>query len=341
MWDVTCCSDNSGELSDIHVSHVYWQIYILLWQLTWVVRSNTCLSRILADICERDAYRTAVCCSVLQCVAVCCICERDAYRDALMHIALLHICISYCSHIYLRIVLLSHISAYRTALTYICISYCISYCSISANMWEICISYCSVLQCVAVCCSVIYVRDMHIVLLCVAVRCSVLQCDICERYAYCTALCCSVLQCAAVCCSVLYVREMHIVLFWQRPDNSSELSNSPQLSQPIFVRDMYWLWQLRWVVRAVLISANIRETWFISESLIYETRLFCHDPSAGHAIHGCRVSRISLILAIFICAVDPYSSRPIFICAVETIEHTKGPCKSDFVRGCAVVFDKA
>ena len=41
------------------------------------------------------------------------------------------------------------------------------------------------LQCVAVCCSVLQ---------CVAVCCSVLQC---------VAVCCSVLQCAAVCCSVL------------------------------------------------------------------------------------------------------------------------------------------
>jgi len=42
-----------------------------------------------------------------------------------------------------------------------------------------------VLQCVAVCCSLLQ---------CVAVCCSVLQC---------VAVCCSVLQCVAVCCSVL------------------------------------------------------------------------------------------------------------------------------------------
>jgi len=47
---------------------------------------------------------------------------------------------------------------------------------------EIC---CSVLQCVAVCCGMLQ---------CVAVCCSVLQC---------VAVCCSVLQCVAVCCSVL------------------------------------------------------------------------------------------------------------------------------------------
>ena len=51
------------------------------------------------------------------------------------------------------------------------------------------------LQCVAVCCSV---------LLCVAVCCSVLQCvAVCCSVLQCVAVCCSVLQCVAVCCSVL------------------------------------------------------------------------------------------------------------------------------------------
>jgi len=53
-----------------------------------------------------------------------------------------------------------------------------------------------VLQCVAVCCSV---------LLCVAVCCSVLQCiAVCCSVLQCVAVCCSVLQCIAVCCSVLH-----------------------------------------------------------------------------------------------------------------------------------------
>jgi len=45
-----------------------------------------------------------------------------------------------------------------------------------------------VLQCVAVCCSVL--RQRYLDTMC----CSVLQC---------VAVCCSVLQCVAVCCSVL------------------------------------------------------------------------------------------------------------------------------------------
>ena len=52
---------------------------------------------------------------------------------------------------------------------------------------------CSVLQCAAVCCSVLQ---------CVAVCCSVLQCAaVCLSVLQCVAVCCSVLQCVAVCCS--------------------------------------------------------------------------------------------------------------------------------------------
>jgi len=57
---------------------------------------------------------------------------------------------------------------------------------------------CSVLQCVAVCCSVLH----H---LCVAVGCSALQCVAvgCSVLQW-VAVCCSALQCVAVCCSVLH-----------------------------------------------------------------------------------------------------------------------------------------
>jgi len=73
---------------------------------------------------------------------------------------------------------------------------------------------CSVLQCVAVCCSVTWS-----VLQCVAVCCSVLQCvaewlesawldnhyqkTIKSSVLQCVAVCCSELQCVAVCCGVL------------------------------------------------------------------------------------------------------------------------------------------
>jgi len=68
---------------------------------------------------------------------------------------------------------------------------------------EVC---CSVLQCVAVCCSVLLILLMGRLTRCAVVCCSVWQC------VECVALCCSVLQCVAntareeaedVCCSVL------------------------------------------------------------------------------------------------------------------------------------------
>jgi len=72
------------------------------------------------------------------------------------------------------------------------------------------------LQCVAVCCSVLIVPPAPLVihsvitrldcseLQSVAVCCSVLQCvAVCYNMLQCVAVCCSVLQCVAVCCSVL------------------------------------------------------------------------------------------------------------------------------------------
>ena len=75
---------------------------------------------------------------------------------------------------------------------------------------------CSVLQCVAVCCSVVQCSVVQ----CVAVCCNVLKllrCSLLQSFAefrsmlqcvgqcvgQCVAVCCSVLQCVAVCCSVL------------------------------------------------------------------------------------------------------------------------------------------
>ena len=63
-----------------------------------------------------------------------------------------------------------------------------------------------VLQCVAVCCSVLHrvLRQQVGVLKCIAVCCSLLQCvAVCCSVFQCVAVCCSVLQCVAVCCSVL------------------------------------------------------------------------------------------------------------------------------------------
>ena len=56
---------------------------------------------------------------------------------------------------------------------------------------------CSVLQCVAVCCSVLHKSAMDIT-------------DVYLQLLRCVAVCCSVLQCVAVCCSVLHKSAMDI-----------------------------------------------------------------------------------------------------------------------------------
>ena len=70
--------------------------------------------------------------------------------------------------------------------------------------------YCSVLQYVAMCCSVLFadvggIQVGDLVQCVIAVCCSVLQCiAVCHCSLFqCFAVCCSVLQCVAVCCSVL------------------------------------------------------------------------------------------------------------------------------------------
>ena len=87
----------------------------------------------------------------------------------------------------------------------------------SQDTYTVGILCCSVLQCVAVRCSVLqtYIHTWHLVLQSVAVCSSVLQCvqcvaDVHTHSASCVAVCCSVLQCVAVCCSVLHcVADIH------------------------------------------------------------------------------------------------------------------------------------
>jgi len=115
----------------------------------------------------------------------------------------------------------------------VCVQCTLAYCAekstcgfpIGSSAADSCVAE-SVLQCVAVCCSVLQcVADS--VLQCVAVCCGVLRCvavccsvlssaadscvaegvlrcvAVCFSVLQCVAVCCSVLQCVAVCCSVL------------------------------------------------------------------------------------------------------------------------------------------
>jgi len=79
------------------------------------------------------------------------------------------------------------------------------YCSVSTYVSDTCVAVCcSVLQCVAVCLH----TSATPVLQCVAVYCIVLLCvaACCSVLTYvsdtCVAVCCSVLQCVALCCGV-------------------------------------------------------------------------------------------------------------------------------------------
>ena len=103
-----------------------------------------------------------MCCSVLQCVALCCsVLYEHACRSALVPRG----CV-WCS-VMQRVAACCILRRHTREFSHV-------------QEGFICCSFCSVLQCVAVCCSVLQ---------CVAVCCSVLQC---------VANCCSVLQSVAV-----------------------------------------------------------------------------------------------------------------------------------------------
>ena len=105
---------------------------------------------------------------------------------------------------------------------------CITWCSYISKKKYAFVCVCLMYMFVAVCCSVLQciyifsrirvcVSDVHVfcsVLLCVAVCCSVLY--ICLRIRVCASdvqVCCSVLQCVVVCCSVLQCVAVYIHLF--------------------------------------------------------------------------------------------------------------------------------
>ena len=110
----------------------------------------------------------AVCCSVLQCVAVCQLSSETAVEN----------------------VYLLHIPK--------CVVVCVKSVAVRCSVLQRVAVCCSVLRCAGVCCSVqVEQRDGCLACLPFAysqVCCSVLQCDV---------VCCSALQCVAIRCSVL------------------------------------------------------------------------------------------------------------------------------------------
>ena len=136
----------------------------------------------------------AVCCSVMQCVAVCCSVLQ---------------CVAVCCSI-------SYVWPYRYTSQERMLATAASYFVRRCDPTYIQRSIVSVLQCIAVYCSVLQcvgvfrsvsqsVKVRCSVLQCVAVCCSVLQCAVATQPIICPSLsvCCNVLQRVAVFCSVL------------------------------------------------------------------------------------------------------------------------------------------
>jgi len=123
----------------------------------------------------------AVCCSVLQCVAVCCWLQSTQMSKFRIH------CSKRCAHFCLR-----HA---RRCSRRISVLQCVAVC-------------CSVLQCVAVC----YVHTYTYVNPVLKALCAFLleACEALLSSNQCVAVCCSVLQCVAVCYRVLYLNNIYI-----------------------------------------------------------------------------------------------------------------------------------
>ena len=95
---------------------------------------------------------------------------------------------------------------------------CVAVCCSVLQCVAVC---CSVMQCVAPCCSALqYVAVRCRMLQFVAVRCNALQCAAtCCNVLQCVAICCHVLQCGAVCCSVLRMHYLASHIPQNRPLN--------------------------------------------------------------------------------------------------------------------------
>jgi len=151
------------------------------------------------------AAEVGICCSVLQCVAVCCLDVTLLQKKTSIHAYI----VSYASwyvyvymwsvHVYRKVLARRHCVA--ADLTSVC-------CGRDRCMLQ-CVAVCySGLNCSHVCSSAWAQR--HCVAVEIGVCCSVLQC---------APVCCSILQCAPVCCSVLQfvaVCGLHITLLQQQ-----------------------------------------------------------------------------------------------------------------------------
>ena len=151
-----------------------------------------------------------MCCSELQCVAVCC---RKVFRTRTRSSHLFFVCCSV-----LQCVAVESLLYLRNELTLIRVLQCIAVCCSGksslpaqrANTYSLCVAVCCIMmQCVAVE-SLLSLRNeltpILRVLQCVALCCSMLQWRVfstCATSSHPFFVCCSVLQCVAVHCSAL------------------------------------------------------------------------------------------------------------------------------------------
>jgi len=155
-------------------------------------------------LCVASVLRcVAVCCGVLQCVVVCCRvlqCVRLSknHSTASIDILAVSICISTCIYLYFTEPRRERRWARRELAPFYpstLLDGGVRLCHMCARtLW-----HCSVLQCVAVCCSVLQRVTDGGVRLCHMCARTLLHCSVLQ----CVAVCCSVLQFVAVCCSVL------------------------------------------------------------------------------------------------------------------------------------------
>jgi len=148
------------------------------------------------------------CCSVLQCVAVCCMCVACVLHVCcgVLHCVAVRCSVLQCGAIGLR-------NKEEVVCSCMCTYLVAVYCSecVAVSVLQCDAVCCSVLQCVAVCCSVLqYVAvgprqkiEVECSRMCIHVSTACCRLLVCCSVLQCVAVCCSVLQSAAVCCSVL------------------------------------------------------------------------------------------------------------------------------------------
>jgi len=167
--------------------------------------------------------KCAVCCSVLQCVAVCCsVLQWKSRTKCAVCCSVLQWksqtkCAVCCS--VLLFVPVRHIYIHIRVCVAVCVLQCVAVCY-------------SVLQCVAVCCSETYIYPYihaHIHTLVhiekMSRECSKIS-DEMRSVLQRVAVCCSVLQCVAVCCSVL---QWHICMYI--PAHTHTLAHTEKMSR--------------------------------------------------------------------------------------------------------------